>query len=46
VGTSAFLVAQIPVDRFGHCAFTAGEVLGAFAVLVQAVTGQPLGPAT
>jgi hypothetical protein len=45
-GTSAFLVAQIPVDRFGHCAFTAGEVLGAFAVLVQAVTGQPLGPAT
>jgi pimeloyl-ACP methyl ester carboxylesterase len=44
-GTSRFLVGQIPVDRFGHCTFTAAEVLGAFAALVQAVTGQPLGPA-
>jgi hypothetical protein len=44
--TSQFLAAQIPVNRFGHCAFTAEEVLGAFAALVQAVTGQPLGPAT
>jgi hypothetical protein len=44
-GTSDFLVAQIPVDRFGHCTFTAAEVLGAFGALVQAVTGQPLGPA-
>jgi hypothetical protein len=45
-GAGAFLVAQIPVNQFGHCAFTAEEVLGAFAALVQAVTGQPLGPAT
>jgi hypothetical protein len=45
-GTSEFLVAQIPVNRFGHCAFTAAEVLGAFAALVQAVTGQLLVPAT
>jgi pimeloyl-ACP methyl ester carboxylesterase len=45
-GTSELLVAQIPVNRLGHCAFTAAEVLGAFAALVQAVTGQQLGPAT
>jgi hypothetical protein len=45
-GAGSFLLAQIPVDQFGHCAFTAAEVLGAFGALVQAVTGQSLGPAT
>lgn len=25
----------IAIDRYGHCAFRTGEVLGAFAVLVE-----------
>ena len=37
-GASAFLVAQLPANRFGHCEFTLAEVVGAFGALVQAVT--------
>jgi len=32
-------VTQIPVLRYGHCAFSAEEVLGAFALLVHQTTG-------
>ena len=34
-----FLIAQIGVDRFGHCEFTLGELLAAFSALGQAVAG-------
>ena len=44
-GAEDFLVAQIPVQRFGHCEFTRTEVLLAFGALIQAVTGEPLLPA-
>ncbi len=36
-GRSAWLV-QRPIDRWGHCAITAGETAGAFADLVDWVT--------
>ena len=36
-GRSAWLV-QRPIDRWGHCAFSAGETAGAFADLVGWVT--------
>jgi pimeloyl-ACP methyl ester carboxylesterase len=32
----------ITVSRYGHCTFTAEEVLGAFALLILKVTGQEL----
>jgi pimeloyl-ACP methyl ester carboxylesterase len=32
---------QIPVFRYGHCNFTANEMLGAFALLLLEVTGTP-----
>jgi hypothetical protein len=38
-GATEFLLAQIGVDRFGHCEFTLGELLEAFSALGQAVTG-------
>jgi pimeloyl-ACP methyl ester carboxylesterase len=37
-GTLEFLIAQIGVARFGHCDFTAAEVLGAFETLRTEVT--------
>jgi hypothetical protein len=36
-GATEFLIAQIGVDRFGHCEFTLGELLAAFNALAQAV---------
>jgi pimeloyl-ACP methyl ester carboxylesterase len=36
------LYSQSIVNRYGHCAFTAEEVLGAFAQLVRKATGQDL----
>jgi pimeloyl-ACP methyl ester carboxylesterase len=33
---------RITVSRYGHCTFTPGEVLGAFALLVLKATGQNL----
>jgi pimeloyl-ACP methyl ester carboxylesterase len=33
---------RLTVSRYGHCTFTAGEVLGAFALLVLKATGQNL----
>ena len=38
-GGSAFKHLNIPIDRYGHCAFTAQESLAAFAVLRYMVTG-------
>ncbi len=38
-GTTGLLT-QIPVPRYGHCNFTGGEILAAFGLLVQQVTGQ------
>jgi pimeloyl-ACP methyl ester carboxylesterase len=38
-GATEFLIAQIGVDRFGHCEFTVEELLAAFNALGQAVTG-------
>ncbi len=40
--TSWLLHNSITVRRYGHCNFTAEEVLGAFAVLVLKTTGQNL----
>jgi pimeloyl-ACP methyl ester carboxylesterase len=40
--TSRFLHSRLTVSRYGHCTFTAGEVLGAFALLVLKATGQNL----
>ena len=40
--TSWLLHSRLTVSRYGHCAFTADEVLGAFALLVLKVTGQNL----
>jgi hypothetical protein len=31
---------NLPIVAYGHCAFTAGQALTAFAILVQRVTGQ------
>ncbi len=33
---------NLPVERFGHCAFTEAEAIYAFGVLVRDVTGSPL----
>ncbi len=33
---------SLPVDRYGHCAFTEAEAVYAFSVLVRDVTGNPL----
>ena len=33
---------QIPIGRYGHCNFTAGEVLAGFGLLVRQVTGTRL----
>ena len=41
-GASEFLIAQIPSTTFGHCAFSAQEVLTAFGALTQAVNGATL----
>jgi pimeloyl-ACP methyl ester carboxylesterase len=30
-------LSQTPVDRYGHCAFQAGELLGAFSTLIEKV---------
>lgn len=38
-----FGVIQIPIPRYGHCNFTAKEVLVAFALLVLQTTGRDLG---
>jgi pimeloyl-ACP methyl ester carboxylesterase len=38
-GTTELLLAQIGIDRFGHCEFTLAELLAAFNALGQAVTG-------
>lgn len=38
-GATEFLLAQIAIDRFGHCEFTLAELLAAFSALSQAVTG-------
>jgi pimeloyl-ACP methyl ester carboxylesterase len=38
-GATEFLIAQIGVDRFGHCEFTLAELLAAFNALAQAVAG-------
>jgi pimeloyl-ACP methyl ester carboxylesterase len=38
-GGSAFKHLNIPIDRYGHCVFTAEESLAAFAVLHYMVTG-------
>jgi pimeloyl-ACP methyl ester carboxylesterase len=40
--TSFLLYSGITVSRYGHCTFTPGEVLGAFALLVLKATGQNL----
>jgi hypothetical protein len=32
---------NIPVSRYGHCSFTAGDVLGAFVLLVDRVMNPP-----
>jgi pimeloyl-ACP methyl ester carboxylesterase len=40
--TSWLLHSRLTVSRYGHCTFTAEEVLGAFALLVLKVTGQNL----
>lgn len=37
-GASA-LVTQLPTNTYGHCSFTAAQLLGSFAVLVKQVTG-------
>jgi hypothetical protein len=34
----------IPIDRYGHCNFTAGEVLVSFALMVLRAEGLPLQP--
>jgi len=39
LGGSVFKHLNIPIDRYGHCAFTAQESLAAFAVLHYMVTG-------
>ena len=39
---SASFYSGSTVSRYGHCAFTAPEVLGAFALLVRKSTGQDL----
>jgi pimeloyl-ACP methyl ester carboxylesterase len=39
-GGSAFKHLNIPINRYGHCAFTAEESLAAFAVLRYMVTGR------
>jgi hypothetical protein len=38
-GASEFLVAQIPSNTFGHCAFSLEEVLAAFGALSTAAGG-------
>jgi pimeloyl-ACP methyl ester carboxylesterase len=40
--SSWLLHSRITVKRYGHCTFTAEEVLGAFALLVLKATGQNL----
>ena len=40
-GTSA-LLAQTPIDRYGHCTFEGLEVLGAFTTLMERVRARPL----
>jgi pimeloyl-ACP methyl ester carboxylesterase len=40
--SSLLLHSRITVSRYGHCTFTADEVLGAFALLVLKATGQNL----
>jgi hypothetical protein len=40
--TSWLLHSRLTVSRYGHCTFTAEEVLGAFALLVLKVSGQNL----
>jgi hypothetical protein len=40
--SSWLLHSRITVSRYGHCTFTAEEVLGAFALLVLKATGQNL----
>jgi pimeloyl-ACP methyl ester carboxylesterase len=40
--TSWLLHSRLTVSRYGHCTFTADEVLGAFALLVLKATGQNL----
>jgi pimeloyl-ACP methyl ester carboxylesterase len=39
-GGSAFKHLNIPIDRYGHCAFTAQEALAGFAILNYMVTGK------
>jgi hypothetical protein len=39
---SAFRHTNLPVARYGHCTFTAQELVGGFALLVLKVTGQDL----
>jgi hypothetical protein len=38
-GTTEFLLAQIGIERFGHCEFTLAELLAAFNALGHAVMG-------
>ena len=43
-GASRANVIQIPIFRYGHCEFTAGEALAGFGLLASQVTGsQPAG---
>jgi pimeloyl-ACP methyl ester carboxylesterase len=39
---SAWLHTNLPIVRYGHCNFTTGELVGAFALLVLKVSGQDL----
>ncbi len=39
---SALMYSNIPIVRYGHCNFKAGEVLAGFALMVLKVTGQEL----
>lgn len=37
--TGAGRLTQIPINAYGHCNFTSGQILGAFALLVLQVSG-------
>jgi hypothetical protein len=39
---SSLLHSPSTISRYGHCSFTAEEVLGAFALLVRKATGEDL----
>ena len=42
VPTGAGSLVQIPIARYGHCEFTAGELIAGFGLLVRQVTGTRL----